>query len=301
MTEHETLDALVGALRALGVEPRIYDDPTKLEKSAALHKNELIWPLYSGQSSRNRLALVPAICEAHRLPFIGPDAYGQIVCQDKEISKHIARTCGLATARHRLLREPSDVTRLAQFPTPYVLKPVREGTSIGISQRNLIWHSEEGGALASELLREFGQPIMVEEFVGGKEVSYNYIVADPDCHWNFSEIHVDGQESYFDSHLFDAEEKVHRSLPRHVRVIDEMLSTDDRNRIDDLIRAIGTIVYCRIDGKLHNGRFIYLEATPDAHIAPEAAFSASFIIKGWTYTDVISAILRAATQALRGR
>jgi D-alanine-D-alanine ligase len=301
MMETETLDGLLRALRELGIYPTVYPDPRTLSENAHLHRDELVWPLYSGQASRNRLALVPAICESHGLRYIGPDAYGQVICQDKEISKNLARSFGLITPRHQLLRTTNDVIRIATLLPPYVLKPVREGTSIGISQRNLVRHPEDGMILALELLREFSEPILVEDFVEGREVSYNYIAGTPESHWSFSEIHVEAQDDYFDSHLFDADEKLHRHLPRRVRNIDKLLAPEDHLRLNDFIRAIGTIIYGRIDGKLRDGRFVFLEATPDAYISQEAAFSASFLNKGWTYTKVIAAILQAATRDLHDR
>jgi len=295
-TAQQDLGSLLAALATLSVPVVHLESPAELSAQAGRFRSDLVLSIYGGAGSRNRMALVPAICEAHGIAFVGPDVYGRVICQDKEISKRLARDCGVLTPRYRILRSESDTCVLSAFHLPFVLKPLLEGSSIGISQRNIVRETAAGRSLASELFAAFNQPLMAEEFVGGREVSYNAIDSGSARHWAFSEVFVEGAPGYFDTRLFDADEKLHRRLPRTVRTIDEELSCADKQAIDHFLDTLDGFGYCRVDGKLLDGRFHFLEVTPDAWIAPPGAFAASFMNKGWSYEDVIRAVISSGRQ-----
>jgi len=128
-TPAHVLADVTAAIRSLGLVVHHYEEPAYLATAAANHRDDVVLSVYGGQSSRNRMALVPAICEAFGLRFIGPDAYGRIVCQDKEISKRLAREAGLASPAYLLIRDEPDVDTLQTFPLPFVVKPIFEGSS----------------------------------------------------------------------------------------------------------------------------------------------------------------------------
>lgn len=294
MSEESTVKTLSDALASLGFSVHHYDSPASLGLNAAKHRGDLVLSIYGGRESRNRMALVPAICEAYGLRYIGPDTYGRVVCQDKEISKSLAKSCGLSTPRWRILRRPTDVEFIDSFPLPFVAKPLLEGSSIGISSRNLVHSAIEGIALSLELLKTFNQPVMIEEFIPGREVSFNCIESSPIWVSAYSEITVEGDATYFDEHLFDADEKHYRRLPRSVRTIDDELDSTDRGCLEALLSLISPFGYCRVDGKHLHERFVFLEITPDAWIAPRGAFAASFMNRGMSYEEVIALILASA-------
>jgi D-alanine-D-alanine ligase len=178
---------------------------------------------------------------------------------------------------------------------PYVLKPLMEGSSIGMSQDNLIRDPKHGLRVAESLLTRFKQPVMAEAFEPGKEVSFNVISDAEGHHISLSEITMHGMDQFFDDNLFDAYEKVMRTHQRSVTNIDHLVTEKDRLLVANLIRSIGKLDYCRVDGKWRDGQFAFLEVTPDAWIAPEGAFAAGFIAQGWRYEDVILRILIAAS------
>ncbi len=301
-TDISTLNHLKQAFNNLNITYYVYQDPKELANNAAKHKNDIVLSIYGGEGSRNRMALVPSICETFQIPYIGPDTYGRIICQDKEVSKNIANDVGLLIPKHILLRSISDIVKLKYITIPYVIKPLLEGSSIGISQKNLITsQANDSFELISELMKTFNQPILVEEFIKGREVSFNFIEDKDKIFWTLSEVIVNGQNDYFDTHLFDAEEKLFRHLDRDVLTISDELHIDDEKALKLMIKAIGELGYGRIDGKLLNGRFYFIEITPDAWIAPTGAFAKSFLNIGWEYTDIIRHILFSTSRFLHSQ
>ena len=135
---------------------------------------------------------------------------------------------------------------------------------------------------------------MIEEFIAGREVAYSKIQRAGDEAWAFSEIIVDGFPSFFEHRLFDAQEKQFRTAGRTVRNIDSELSRADRDTIEAFLTNLGSFGYCRVDGRLADGKFFFLELTPDAWIGPRGQFAMSFTEKGWTYETIIAAVLSSA-------
>lgn len=294
MTEPEMLAALCSAIRDLGLRLHHYEGPNDLARHAIKHRQDIVLTIYGGKVSRNRMALVPAVCETFGLRFIGPDVYGRVIAQDKEISKRLALDCGLRTPAWRVVRDKSYLPHAMGLAFPVVVKPLMEGSSIGISQRSRATNPDQAKARAQELLADLGGPVLIEEFVSGREVSYTRIEASHDAIWAFAEVVIQGDPSFFKDRLFDAQEKLFRTPGRTVQNIDDELESEERDRIESLLSAFGKYGYCRVDGRFANGKFSFLELTPDAWLGDRGQFAMSLTGKGWTYRDVIAAVLASA-------
>ncbi len=286
-----TVTAITQAIESLGVSALHLSSLDALAERASLRlSGDVVLSIFGGERSRNRMALVPAICESFDTRFIGPDVYGRIVCQDKEISKMLASQCGIITPWHRIIRTETDLDRLGNLPFPVVVKPNMEGSSIGISERCIVNEPIQMLEIARELLHEFKQPVLVEQFVGGREVSVNLIETICGTEMRFAEIKIPGNPRYFENHLFGLEIKA-QWIGLEVALLDEEIAENDIKAIVSLMEAVGHVGYCRIDGKLLDGRFNFLELTPDAWLDPEGAFAQSFTRRGWSYSQVLRYIL----------
>lgn len=290
-TEASTLTALVDAVRELGIDIIHYQSPEELGRNAQLHGEDLVLSVYGGSSSRNRMALVPAICETYGIRFVGPDTYGRIIAQDKEVSKRLALDCGLRTPNWRVIRDEQTSPAFGAVAYPCVVKPLLEGSSIGITQANLARSPADAAVLCGRLLRDFAQPVLIEEFVSGRETSFCAIQNGADIEWAYSEMIVEGDPDFFTQRLFDVVEKQRRTIGRTVRNIDSELAANDLEGILRLLRAYGPFGYCRVDGRHRDGEFHFLELTPDAWLHPLGQFAMAFTERGWTYSKVISALL----------
>lgn len=294
LSEPETVNTLIQTIRSLGRDVTHYSSPEELATNAARHKSDIVLSIFGGTVSRNRMALIPAICEAFNLKFVGPDVYGRIIAQDKEVSKRLARDCGLRTPAWRIARHRDELKRLGGLSFPCVIKPLHEGSSIGISDRNLVHSFEDAKKVAAHLIESVDQPVLLEEFVPGKESAFVAIEDEKELHWGYTEVVVEEKPEYFNNRLFDAQEKAHPTPGRTVKNIDTDLSASDLLGIKSLLSAYGQFGYCRVDGRHYDGQFHFLELTPDAWINPKGQFAMGFTQKGWTYEQVIERVLLSA-------
>jgi len=100
------------------------------------------------------------------LPYTHSGVRASAMAMDKAVARALFLAAGLPVATGRVV----DMVELAAkdpLPLPYVVKPVNEGSSIGVE----ILHA--GGNRRGEVARtwRFGQTALVEEFIPGRELT----------------------------------------------------------------------------------------------------------------------------------
>lgn len=165
----DTIDSIEGALRELGHETvRIGNVRQLVSRLAAGDRWELVFNICEGLRGPGREAVVPALLDAYDIPYTFADPLVMSVCLHKGLTKTIIREHGLATPRSMLVE---DVAALGETELrfPLFIKPVAEGTGKGITAASKIANPGELVAGCRELLAKFRQPVLVEEFLPGRE------------------------------------------------------------------------------------------------------------------------------------
>lgn len=168
----ETIDAVEHALSALGEVVRLeatMDFPERLREAHP----DIVFNMVEGLGGANREALVPAICEFYEIPYSGSDPFTLALCLDKARTKEVLSYHGIPTAAFQVVHHVDDLagglTRLRRLRFPLFAKPLHEGSSKGITERNLCRTPAELDAQVRFLLDRYTQPVLVEEFLPGDE------------------------------------------------------------------------------------------------------------------------------------
>jgi D-alanine-D-alanine ligase len=166
----ETINAVERALARHGEVVRLEatdDFPQRLRDA----RPDIVFNIAEGLRGPNREAHVPAICEFYGIPYSGSDPFTLALCLDKARTKEILRAHDVPTADWWLVRSVSDVTTLAARALRYPLfaKPVHEGSSKGITERNLVSAPDALAPVVLDLLERYQQPVLVETFLPGAE------------------------------------------------------------------------------------------------------------------------------------
>ena len=276
-----------GLLRCCGGVMRI-SDLGELTDRIGRHADSLVFPYWFGQESRSRHGLVPAICEANGVMFVGADAFAKIVCNDKELSKAICRDAGLDVPASGVARRPEDLRFLRHLKTPLMVKPNYEGTSLGISDRNRCATWDEAAAVCAELIRELGQPVVVEEFVRGREFSSCLMQMGGELAVRSGSWSIGGAADYLDDRVFSASLKTGDADMEYVGGV--VLPEGAEDRMRDCYRRLGKVGLMRIDGRLHGRACTIIELTPDAALGPDSEFAAAY--GAGDYPAFISTVVR---------
>jgi D-alanine-D-alanine ligase len=189
----ETIDAVAAALGALGEVVRLEatpDFPERLRDAGV----DIVFNIAEGLRGVNREAHVPAICEFYGIPYSGSDPFTLSLCLDKRRTKEILSYHGVPTAEFALVEtmdeldgtrgdemgtrrddgpvvptRPDAFSLVPSASSPLFVKPLHEGSSKGITERNLVRSPEELRHQVAFLLESYEQPVLVERYLPGRE------------------------------------------------------------------------------------------------------------------------------------
>ncbi|MFH1177711.1 MAG: D-alanine--D-alanine ligase [Acidobacteriota bacterium] len=137
---------------------------------AAGERWDLVFNIAEGLRGRSREAQVPALCELFDQPYTFADPLTCAATLDKAIAKRVVRDSGLATAPFVVVASTAEAARVTLTP-PLFAKPVAEGSSKGITGRSLVRERAELVPVCAELRALFDQPVLVESFLPGRELT----------------------------------------------------------------------------------------------------------------------------------
>jgi len=303
----ETIDAVARALARHGEVIRLEardDFPERLRAE----RPDIIFNIAEGLRGPNREAHVPAICEFYGVPYSGSDPFTLALCLDKARTKEILRANGVPTADWMLARNAGDAERIAArgWSYPLFAKPVHEGSSKGITERNVAADADALRAIVLDLLERYAQPVLVESFLPGAEFTCGVLGNGagarvlPLVGMNFDALPAGALPIYgFEAKwLWDRPENPLDIFSCPARIPDEL-----RAEIEDVVLRAYAVLGCRdwsrVDVRLDaDGRVNVVEVNPlpgilpdpeDNSCLPKAARAA-----GLDYDALIGACLRAA-------
>lgn len=268
----------------------LYDNISEFSKNVSKHRKDIIFPYWHGENSRNRQALIPAICESENLIYVGADCYSNIVCCDKVLSKDICRINGLDFPNFELFY-PGQIAFESELNFPVIVKPIYEGFSVGISQRNIVDNAVDAQFIATEISANFNQPVLVEEFIPGKEISIAIIGDGLSVKaWGAAERYHVNDDKFLDSNLIGLEEKVSRSEIK-MRDACHLLNKATLDKIFNVFKWLDKVEYLRIDGKLHNEKFYCIELSNDMSLAPDGGFFKPLSYSGYDFDQSLKLLI----------
>ena len=171
----ETVDALAGALEALGCEPvRVGRGQALAARLAAGERYDIVFSIAEGVRGRSREAQVPGLCELFDQPYLFSDPLTAAAALDKAVAKRLVRDAGVPTPAFAVV-EPSvdEVADWTDFPA--FVKPLAEGTGKGCEAGSLVHSQAALQAAAARVIARYRQPALIEQYLPGREFTVGIV------------------------------------------------------------------------------------------------------------------------------
>jgi len=131
-----------------------------------------------GVRGEAREAQIPAMLEMLGIPYSGSGVTTLAITLDKRRTKEVLEANGIRTPRFQLLSRADDLRSDLKFPL--FLKPNGEGSSRGITAKSLVSSKEELEEVVSEMVAAYRQPVLVEEYLTGREFTVGLVGNPPE-------------------------------------------------------------------------------------------------------------------------
>ncbi len=176
-----TIAAICSALSGLGLTPvRIGTVKNLIARLAKGERFDAVFNFCEGLKGIAREAQVPAILDIYDIPYVFSDPLTLVLALDKGMCKRVARDAGVPTVDFRVIEKLADVKKV-DLPFPLFLKPVREGSGKGVGADSKVENARDLRRVAGNLLAKFNQPVLVEEFLPGREFTVGIVGTGDDA------------------------------------------------------------------------------------------------------------------------
>ena len=164
-----TVAAIADALRGAGHEVRLLGGGRRLVAALMDDPPQLVFNLCEGAGGRSREAHAAAVCELLGVPYTGSDPLTLAATLDKQVAKELVAAAGVPVPRGAVVDRAGFALDGLSFPL--LAKPLAEGSSIGIRDASLLRDERELERVVARLAAHYRQPVLVEEFCPGVEVT----------------------------------------------------------------------------------------------------------------------------------
>ncbi|HET9122446.1 MAG TPA: D-alanine--D-alanine ligase [Acidiferrobacteraceae bacterium] len=158
--------AVLAALQASGIDAQGLDADRSLPERLQAGRFDRVFIALHGRYGED--GVVQGLLEWLGIPYTGSRVLASALGMDKLRSKWVLKAAGIPVAEHVILTRPEDC-RIAEarLGLPAIVKPAREGSSIGVSK---VRRTEDWDAAWHEAAR-FGGPVFAEAFIDGPELT----------------------------------------------------------------------------------------------------------------------------------
>lgn len=272
-----------------------YNSPAEFCNNISKHKNDIILSIWSGIGTKYRKSLLPSICEANKICYVGADPYIHFLCQDKYLTKQICSLYNLKSPKGIIYQSKDDDEKIKTLSLPLVVKPNFEGGSNGISQHNLVDSYKDAIHLADEILNLYDKAILIEEYVAGSEICVSIIGNKHKIDMiDASQLIING-ESFFEATLYGYEAKIKEVSNRYLKRASHLLTIEQKQIFERIYFDIGKVELLRIDGRIDaQGKFNLIELTPDAYLGKRGSTTFCAQNNGINYERMLEMLLENA-------
>lgn len=273
-------EAVLNALQETGIDVHKFDP--KEQDIAELTQFDRVFNVLHGRGGED--GELQGLLDWLKIPQTGSGVLASALGMDKVRTKQLWLGCGITeTAPFLLLNSEADLNQVVEsVGLPVVIKPVHEGSSIGIS----IVKTEDELKTAYQKAEDCGDIVMAEKFIDGKE--FSIVIIDDEAY------PVIGCQPAEDAAFYDFDAKYVSEDTQFF--IPCGLPEEQESKLQDLclqaFRAVGASGWGRVDAMQDaEGNFWLLEVNTVPGMTTHSFVPMAAKARGLSFADVCIKIL----------
>ncbi len=294
---------VLGALRELGHETAylaLFDNLDLLRQKLDAFQPDIVFNLADQfRNNRGFDQNIASLLELWGVPFTGCGSVPLTLCKHKGISKkilgyHRIHVPGFVMIPRGRKRMP---TRGLAFPL--LVKPLKEESSLGISQASLVQTGEQLAERVQFIHEKFDNDVIAEEYIEGRELYVGLLGARrvqvfPTRELVFREVPDDEPKIATYKAKWDEEYRRRWGLEnRFADGLDPLLVRAIEHTCKRIYRLLLIDGYARLDLRMTaSGELYFIEANPNPMLAADEDFAQSAAKTGLAFPQLIHRILR---------
>jgi D-alanine-D-alanine ligase len=271
--------AVLDALRKSGVDAHSFDPAQQALEELLLQGFNRAFIALHGRFGED--GTIQGALELMGLPYTGSGVMASALAMDKWRTKLVWQAVGIRSPRYVLLQANSDFEEIAELlGLPLIVKPAREGSTIGLSK---VQHKQDLEA-AYHLAAQHDALVLAEEFIAGKELTVAILGETP---LPLVRIEVAGE-------LYDYEAKYFSNETNYFcpSGLSNALESAIQAQALQAYQVLGCQGWGRIDLILNStGQFYFLEANTSPGMTSHSLVPMAAKTAGISFEDLVMQIL----------
>jgi len=244
-------NAVLKALRERGVDAHPFDPAERNLFDLKSEGYSRVFIALHGRFGED--GTVQGALETLRIPYTGSGVMASALAMDKWRTKLVWLASGIPTPRYRIVDAGTDWMRLvAELGLPLIVKPAREGSTIGITKVTAVDHDEL--RLAFDAAAAHDDLVLVEEFVQGVELTASIVngralplirIEAPQGNYDYHNKYFSDDTKYFcPSGIPEAKE---REIRAQSLAAFDVVGCSGWGRLDLILRDDGTYSFLEVN------------------------------------------------------
>lgn len=246
---------------------------------------------------------VAGLYELLNISYTGNEPFALSSCLNKHYCKQILKANNIKIPNWRIYKTPNALLYDSEIEFPVIVKPSKEDASVGISEESVVYDDVQLKKRVEFMYETFNQPILVEEYIEGREINSAILgdkekVALPLSEIDFSTLPEDLPKivTYDGKWIKDS---VYYSAT--IPVCPANLEEKKAQEIKEISLRVANIFnlrdYARVDLRLSkNGTPYVIEVNPNPDISKDAGFPRAAKAFGLEYDQMLDTIIKYALE-----
>ena len=277
-------NAVLKALRERGVDAHPFDPAQRTLHDLVTDGFARVFIALHGRFGED--GTVQGALETLRIPYTGSGVMASALAMDKWRTKLVWLASGIPTPRYRVVDSRTDwMSVVAELGVPLIVKPAREGSTIGITKVTSVDHDEL--RLGYESAARHDDLVLVEEFVGGVELTASIVNGRA-----LPLIRIEAPQGNYDYHNKYFSDDTKYFCPSG---IDDALEREIRARSLEAFDVVGCRGWGRLDLILRpDGSYSFLEVNTSPGMTGHSLVPMAAKQAGTSFADLCIEILEGA-------